>query len=391
MSEALNDLTRSCIQCGFCLESCPTFIETGEESESPRGRISLIRRASEGLIGREAIEPHLASCLGCRACEPACPSGVQYGRILELARADHSKPTRGLRVASNPTLVRLGATLGRLGIEHIPPWLSGLPEAVSPPRVEPRAAWPKLERMPTITKRAVLLVGCVMKVMFPNVHEATARTLRRVGVAIGPDPDGPVVSAGAWDIGCCGALKGHHGVENGDLERLQHLAQGRTIIVNSAGCGSWLKDHGVPNVFDITEYYEQAGVANLLAALDPLPIKATYHDACHLAHGQRIRDLPRQLLGSMPGVDWIPLAESDLCCGSAGTYNLDQPQMARRLRDRKWANIEATGADFVVMGNPGCHAWLAQAALETGSKVRVVHTAEFIEMALSGSLSRTLT
>lgn len=386
MSDSIIDLTRSCIQCGFCLESCPTFIETGEESESPRGRISLIRRVEEGLLDRATIEPHLATCLGCRACEPACPSGVRYGRILELARAEHPMPSRGLSVATSPTLIRLGATLGRMGVGRIPAWLSGLPEAVATPCIEPIAAWPPLTSMPDITERAVLLVGCAMKVMFPNVHEATARTLRRLGVAIGPNPDGARVSAGAWDLGCCGALEGHHGVANFGAQQVEDLAQGRAIIVNSAGCGSWLKDHGVPNVFDITEFYMQHGVERLLAPLPPISVRATYHDACHLAHGQRLRELPRELLGAIPGVEWVRLAESDLCCGSAGTYNLDQPQMARRLRDRKWANVEATGASFVVMGNPGCHAWLAQAARDAGSKVRVVHTAEFIEMALSGML-----
>lgn len=374
MSESLLDLTRSCIRCGFCLESCPTFQETGDEAESPRGRISLVRRVEEGLLDRAAIQPHLDTCVGCRACEPACPSGVHYGKILEHARAQHPSRSRSLAAATRPGLLKVA---NLLGISRIPGGLAGSPEPVELPRIEPLREWPPLENLPPVTETATLLTGCAMRTLFPNVHEATRRTLRRLGIEVDA----------ATDLGCCGALHAHQGwLDEGraSAERVAHRAGGRLIIVNSAGCGGFLKECGVPNVLDISELYVERGLVPLLQSAPEFRKKVTYHDACHLAHGQRIRSQPRDLLEAIPGIELLPLADSDRCCGSAGIYSVTQPAMARTLRDAKWANIEATGAEIVAMGNPGCHAWLAQAARAADSRIRVMHTAELLEEALSG-------
>lgn len=376
MDKSLVDLTRSCIQCGFCLESCPTFIETGDEAESPRGRISLVYRCEEGLIDRDAIEPHLDRCLGCRACESACPSGVRYGAILELARAQRPNNFRTLKLTTSPPMMRLASKVGQLGLGRVPAWITGTPEPATLPVAEPLWNWPAMGDIPLVKEQVALLTGCAMRSLFPNVHEATRRTLRRLGIE--------VVDT---DLGCCGALHAHQGwLEDGirAAERVGKAAGGLRIVVNSAGCGSWLKDQETAGVCDISEIYLEAGLIDLLSQLPGAKATLTYHDACHLSHGQRIRQQPRDLLGAIPGLSLIPLAESELCCGSAGIYSVTQPEMARKLRDRKWENIEATGAQAVVLGNPGCHAWLAQAARERESRVRVRHTAEVLEAVLSG-------
>jgi len=212
-----------------------------------------------------------------------------------------------------------------------------------------------------------------MKTLFPRVHEATRRLLRRVGFM-----------TRALD-GCCGALDAH----NGYLERAKSMALGvtdsntGTIITNSAGCGSWLKDATSADVQDISEFLLANGLVEELSKSRGLPRTATYHDACHLAHGQKIKSAPRELLNAIPNFTLSTLPESDMCCGSAGIYNVLQPTLARKLLDRKWTNIEATKADLVVMGNPGCHSWIEQASREHGNRVRVLHTAEALEAAFS--------
>lgn len=236
-----------------------------------------------------------------------------------------------------------------------------------------------------------------MRVLFPGVHEATRRLLRRVGYEVEET-----------NAGCCGALHAHQGLRSESGQKVTELGRAMPgdlpIIVDSAGCGCHLKEHLGDRVQDVSEFLLKEGLAELLSALggrasssrleisgDKSPqdaalpsCKIAYHDACHLVHGQRVFDQPRALLEAIPWVRLDPLKESDTCCGSAGIYNLTQPKMARALLERKWAHIEASGAETVALGNPGCHAWIAQAAREKGSPIQVLHTVEVLEAALSG-------
>lgn len=432
MSE-LSDLTTKCIRCGFCLEACPTYVLTGRETESPRGRIYLARSADEGVLPwDEDVRQHLDTCLGCRACETACPSGVQYGQILELARArlEAEMPRRAQRLlvdtVSNPTLLRIQLLAGRFfGGRRMPVAASRLLSGEAPeadlPRAEPASTWPDLDetKLPPVKGHVYLLEGCAMRVLYPRVHEATRRLLRRIGYAVEPSPK----------AGCCGALHAHGGHLDKALEIATMLAQNMPkelpVIVNAAGCGSFLKELGAlaghavgahlePDLtrpvegpfraylkraertgdpgfdgfarrtFDATEFLAREGLAGALRRSRGIAGTATYHDACHLAHGQGVRSQPRDLLAAVPGLTLVPLEEADRCCGSAGTYNVTQPALARELLERKMEFIESTGAEFVLSGNPGCHAWIAQGARERGRKVRVMHTLELLESAFSG-------
>lgn len=381
-TDEISDLASKCIRCGFCLESCPTFAITGEETESPRGRIYLIRSADAGKIAWESTRPHLDRCLGCRACETACPSGVEYGSLLELARYQLGTPLPQkllLSVLTRPSLFRW--IKGRAIPAWFSRWISGKPPAVRPVPASSRT-YPPLEEgeMPPIKGKVALLEGCAMRELFPSVHDATRRLLRRVGY-----------ECVAVDLGCCGALNAHSGMgHSGEAmaETCLSKARGLPVVVNSAGCGSWLKALANTDqpVMDVCEFLLSEGMGERLVRSEPMPLRVTYHDACHLAHGQGIREQPRSLLRSMPGVEFVEMRDSDRCCGSAGIYNITQPDMACKLLDQKWKAIEASGAQVVVMGNPGCHSWILQASAEAGGKIEVLHTVELLERSLSNRL-----
>lgn len=397
----LSDLTSQCIRCGFCLESCPTFLITGDESQGPRGRIKLAREAAWDSDTYAAID----SCLGCRNCETACPSGVKYGEILELARAElepkHGRNARKQLLMGLTDFKKARVQFGLASFwpgDKMPGFLSRAVSGQSPeariPGLPNPTPWPPLEErdLPAIQGEVYLLEGCVMRVLYPDVHEATRRLLRRIGFAVRES-----------EAGCCGALHAHSGhLEEAEL-RAQELAKQMPddlpIIVNSAGCGSTMKEYGhvigqgleqtAKRTYDITEFLLANGLMERLSSSPGLPnITLTYHDACHLAHGQKVTSPPRELLAVIPGATLIDLPESDLCCGSAGTYNIFQPQMARKLLDRKWSHIEDTKAHIAVMGNPGCQGWIQQAADESGSVMRVMHTADVLESAFSGIRAR---
>ena len=406
---SLSDLTSQCIRCGFCLESCPTFVLTGRETESPRGRIYLARTADEGKIAWEETRHAFDTCLGCRACEPACPSGVQYGQILERARHELGAGPGVKRLVdglSDPGKFRLQVGLAKLWPgTKVPGFISRTltvePPEARLPRIEQRAAWPALDEreLPEVKGEVYLLEGCVMRVMYADVHEALRRLLRRVGFVVRESK-----------AGCCGALHAHSGLleEAGRLadQMVKDMPDDLPVIVDSAGCGSFMKEYGLPGptpqppllgtniqgegerfaarVFDASEFLHRNGLAERLKTSPGVPATATYHDACHLAHGQRITDAPRALVQNVPGLKFVELSEADMCCGSAGVYNLTQPGYARRLLDRKWVNVEATGAEILATGNPGCHSWIQQASDEHGKKVRVVHTLELLESSFSG-------
>ena len=397
----LSDLTSQCIRCGFCIESCPTFLITADESQSPRGRITLAREADATNTWSKDTAEAIDTCLGCRACETACPSGVQYGKILELAREETQKQHGNrsqksfLNALTNPTIARLQFALGGLLPSDKPPALlskilSGQPPEADTPQLPDYNPWPPIpaEQLPKIKGEVYLLEGCVMRVMYPGVHEATRRLLRRVGYTVRES-----------NAGCCGALHAHSGYLPEAESRAQALAQAMPenlpVIINSAGCGSTIKEYGpiigqnlesfAERAFDATTFLEKNGLSALLQSTTELQnLTVTYHEACHLVHGQKISQTPKNLLEAIPGITLTHLPEADLCCGSAGTYNVFQPQKARELLNRKWTNVESTNAQILVTGNPGCQSWIEQANREHASPIRVLHTLELLESAFSG-------
>jgi glycolate oxidase iron-sulfur subunit len=386
------------------------------------GRIYLARSAEEGKISWEDARPHLNRCVGCYACMTACPSGVQYGEIMELARdrlereKTHVTKKVFLGALTRPSTLKLQLALGKLlPGRRVPAPLSRLLSGERPeadrPVAQPAQTLPPLDEasLPEIRGEVYLLEGCIMRVLFPRVHEATRRLLRRIGYAVREA-----------EQGCCGSLHLHYGYLDEAKERAAKLVcdlpDDLPVILNSAGCGSTMKFYGellgngepgtgnraegarereqgaggsdgarfANRVCDASEFLLANGLLEILKSAPGVHETATYHDACHLAHGQGIRSQPRELLDAIPGLNMVQLAEADMCCGSAGIYNLTQPELARQLVERKMANIESTGASIVAMGNPGCHAWIAQAAREHGGSVRVLHTTELLEAAFIG-------
>lgn len=411
----LDDKTMKCIRCGFCLDACPTFRLTGQETKSPRGRIYLVRSWREGVIQfDENVVAALDSCLGCRACETACPSGVEYGSILEMARThiekEHLRPAAQsfaraqlLNMLTNPPLLVASLTaaglMGKLTKGKMPGFaaklLSGSSDAaVNLPKAQGAAKIHNLpERSPaTGTKRHTVgvLAGCVMRVLFGGTNAATVRVLQANGCE--------VIAPRA--AGCCGALHLHTGFHDEGLQRaralidtfMPFLAEMDAIVINSAGCGSTLKEY-VDLLADDPAYHEKARAFSakvcdvsqwlMRIGLTPPPgrLDATvsYHDACHLAHGQKVWTEPRKLLQSIPGLKYVEMDEADTCCGSAGVYNITQPEMARRLLERKIANLRATGATIIATGNPGCLAWIQQGAEEAGLNIRICHPVELLD------------
>jgi len=412
-----------CVHCGLCLPSCPTYAELGQEPDSPRGRIYLIKALADGRIGlSDSAAGHLSLCLGCRACESACPSGVQYGHLIEAGRAEletrrPGSPFRRLvrRVAfawllPRPALLRAVASglrfyqrsgLQRLvrasGLLRLLPASLGASEALLPP-LPPAGrggALPEVTPARGVRRGAVgLLHGCVQDAVFRPHNEATIRCLARQGVEV------RVPRAQR----CCGALHAHAG----DPETARTLARAtiaafeaaelEAIVVNAAGCGAHMKAYGhllrndpawaaraaafARKVVDVTEFLARAPLAGPLGAF---PRRATYHDPCHLAHGQKVRSEPRTLLRAVPGLELVELGEAEMCCGSAGIYNLTEPTMAQRLLDRKMAHVEATGAATVVTANPGCILQLAAGLRARGRDVEVLHVVEVLDRAYAAA------
>ncbi|MBI4246741.1 MAG: 4Fe-4S dicluster domain-containing protein [Candidatus Rokubacteria bacterium] len=389
------DALRTCVHCGICLPSCPTYRVLGEEMDSPRGRLYLMRAAAEGRVGFTAtFARHFDLCLGCRACESACPSGVPFGSLLEATRAQlvrrGASSRRGLLGRLIPALFphphRLGAAFAALrlyqgsGLQQVAR-ASGL-LALAPRLAAMEALLPTLppaERLPERVLatgrrrgRVGLLTGCVQRHLYPGVNRDTARLLSLAGWEV-------VIPR---DQGCCGALDLHAGRPEILRARARALAAVfpadlDAIVVNAAGCGAAMKEYEdaafAGRVRDVSEVLVDAELP-----LGPLGLRATYHDACHLAHGQRIRSEPRRLLGRIPGLELIPLADSALCCGSAGVYNLLEPGVADRLLDMKIDRICATGATTVVTGNPGCMLQIAKGCRARGLALDVVHPVELL-------------
>jgi glycolate oxidase iron-sulfur subunit len=405
------DLLFDCVHCGLCAEACPTYVVTRCEMDSPRGRIYLMKSLAEGRIDLDDdAARHLDLCLGCRGCETACPSGVHYGRLIEGARSfverNHRRGVldqlkRRAVSAIFPYPDRLRALLAplklvdylglRTALRAIMPhvvrdWLDLLPplQANSRPLAKVAALTPSADA-PTV----VVHHGCVAQVLADSENINSERLLAAAGYRI--------VKLTATS--CCGALDLH----SGNSTRARDFAHanvralkdsGADAIVSAAsGCSVAIAEYG-DLLKDEPEFAEDArAVSSKVRELSSLLLDApsiqqrefrcriTYHDACHLAHGLGVREAPRKLLASIPGVTIIEMTESDLCCGSAGSYNLTEPTMARELARRKADNIVATGADYVVLANPGCEFQIAAELRRRGSKIKIVHLADFLAMA----------
>ena len=415
------ELIADCVHCGFCLPACPTYALWGEEMDSPRGRILLMDAVSRGDAAlSDTVVRHWDACLGCMACETACPSGVQYGRLIEQTRQQverrhrRSVAARAQRAAlfallPYPARMRplawvlaayhdsgARALLRRLrAIDRLPRAVRRL-EALAPGLTASRLREhaPEHVRVNGARMRVAVLRGCVQRALFPDVTAATARVL----AAWGCDVVSPL------EQGCCGGLEEHAGRQEQAVERARRLiaalerAAPDRIAVDSAGCGSFMKEYGTllagdpgwaaraaalaDRTRDVTEICAEVGAPR--RTLHELRLKVAYHDACHLAHAQRVRREPRALLESIPGVELVPLAESDMCCGSAGVYNLVQPDAAADLGARKAERVEACAPDCVVAGNSGCLLQIAGHLRMRGSSIAALHTVQLLDASLRG-------
>jgi glycolate oxidase iron-sulfur subunit len=421
-----------CVHCGLCTSACPTYLETGNENDSPRGRIYLMRAVTDGKLQlSDSVRKHLDLCLDCRSCETACPSGVQYGRLIEPFRIETQAAdrARGKDVTKGwfhrfilhgifPYPKRLKWALLPARLMQILR-LDRLAEAIGLTKLLPKklqrmqALLPKLqggskrlpEFLPAIGKRrarVALFTGCVAEALFNETHWATVRVLQQNGCDV-------VIPR---NQACCGAIHYHSGTGEPAIQlantNVAAFAAGDidAVIVNVAGCGSMLKDYGhmaeelSPD--DKSLHQSLAGfagkikdISEFLVELGPIPpkgdvrMRATYHDACHLVHAQKIRTPPRQLLELIPGLELVPLTESDICCGAAGSYNLTEADMSDRLAQRKLGNILETNADAVVSGNAGCTLQLKATLKKSGSPVQVLHPVELLDMSYGGVESKS--
>jgi glycolate oxidase iron-sulfur subunit len=397
---------RKCVHCGICLPQCPTYRVLGEEMDSPRGRIYLMRALAEGrATATETFARHMDLCLGCRACETACPSGVAFGSLLEATRVQlrgADRPARRRRVeelilALFPRPRRLGRLLGALRLSQRSGLaslvaragvLGGAPAALAALLPTVPAPAPLPEFTPARGKRrgrVGLLTGCVQRHLFPGVNADTARLLALAGYEV----------VAPRRQGCCGALELHAGRAEAFRARAAALAEAfpaalnlDVVVTNAAGCGSALRQYGhwLPDHPEARRLAERTrDVSEVLAGselpLGRLDLDVTYHDACHLAHGQRVRAEPRALLARIPGLRLVELPDSDLCCGSAGVYNLLEPEMADRLLALKLDRIAETGAAVVAAGNPGCALQIAKGARQRGLRLEVRHPVELLARA----------
>jgi glycolate oxidase iron-sulfur subunit len=400
---AMGEAVDNCVHCGFCLATCPTYKVLGEEMDSPRGRIILMKESLEGRIELNAALPYIDRCLGCMACVTACPSGVAYSHLLgpfrARAEAQRTRPllseaTRQLvkETLPYPERFRLAATAGRLGKlvrAALPGELRAMLELL-PPDLPP--AQPLPEIFPAVGKRrgrVALLAGCVQQVLAPQINWATLRVLAQNGIET-------IIPRGQ---GCCGSLSLHIG-EGDQARELARTNLGvfpddvDAIITNAAGCGSGMHEYALlfagesdaeqavmfgNKVKDITVFLDEVG----FVAPRGLPelIRVAYHDACHLAHAQGVTAPPRRLLASIPNVTLVEIPEGELCCGSAGTYNLEQPELAGQIGERKARNIISTGAQAVVTGNIGCMTQIRTHLELLGRPLAIWHTVELLDAA----------
>ncbi len=415
------ELLADCVHCGFCLPTCPTYLLWGEEMDSPRGRIHLMKMASEGEIPMaETFTKHIDRCLGCMACVTACPSGVQYDKLIEATRPQIERNynrTLGDRLFRSlifslfpyPARLRLLTPLlwlyqksGAKGLLEtplarrlIPARLLGM-EAILPSiRLTSLLARPRTFNRAKQTKRrrVGLLTGCIQRVFFDDVNAATIRVLTAEGCDVVIPPT----------QGCCGALSIHSGREAEGLGYARKLidtfeAWGvDTVVVNVAGCGSSLKEYG-HLLRDDPEYAERAkafsasvrDISELLAELTPVAprhainLRVAYHDACHLAHAQGVRRQPREVLRTIPGIELTDIPEAEICCGSAGTYNLLEPETANQLGERKARNILSMQPDMIATANPGCLLQIKASLNRLGTPIPSLHPVQLVDASIRG-------
>lgn len=398
----------TCVHCGFCLPACPTYRELGQEADSPRGRIVLMKGVLEGELSIEQVSPHIDPCLGCLACEPACPSGVPYRELISPFRAltepqrKRSLNQRLRRAMSQwtlpyPSRLRFAALAGRLAkpVSGLLPKSLRVMLELLPDRLPAKQVWKSVHpALETRRARVALLTGCAQSVLDPDINTATIDVLNRNGVEV-LVPSRQV---------CCGALSWHVG----NLADAQRFAKQNldafpsdvdAIVTNAAGCGSAMHEYhlilkGTPDAERADAFGHQVcDVSVFLTRLGELipisnskqTLRVAYHDACHLANAQGVRSEPRKLLQMIPGVEVCEIADSYLCCGSAGTYNIDQPEIAGSLGRQKATNVLATHPDVVASGNIGCLTQLAFHLRKLGSRVPVRHTMQVLRDAYAAS------
>ncbi|MEO7042193.1 MAG: heterodisulfide reductase-related iron-sulfur binding cluster [Gemmatimonadaceae bacterium] len=393
----------ACVHCGFCLQACPTYLALEDENDSPRGRIVLMRALLDGSLPASDpdLREHIDKCLGCRACETACPSGVPYGHLLEATRAtmrDGHAPTFASRILlaifAHRPLMRFAMAMARLlAATPIPTLLLKLPGRLGSGMAMLASTDFPLERAKYVASgsgeygSATLLLGCVMEGLFTETNRATERVLTRNGYTMIASPS----------QGCCGALHAHAG----DLGAARRLAKRNIaafeksgalqIVTNSAGCGAMMKDYG--HLFSGDAEWSQRAmelssrvrdVTELLATAGPrsggvIPFAVAYDAPCHLQHAQRITEAPITVLRAIPGVELVPLDESDQCCGSAGIYNLLEPTTSDAVLGRKLERIDASGAALVATGNPGCLMQIGGGLLRADMRARAVHPVDLLD------------
>jgi len=421
------ELIADCVHCGFCLPTCPTYLLWGEEMDSPRGRIYLMKLGNQGdaELNSTFVE-HMDRCLGCMACLTACPSGVQYDKLIEATRSQiernypRSLPDRAFR----RLLFELFPKPARLRLLAVPLWLfqaSGLRALLQRSgvlRALPRRLQAMEALLPSLTlaglrarvpaampargerrRRVGLVLGCVQRVFFGDVNAATARVLAAEGCEVVAPPE----------QGCCGALLVHAGREADALDLARRTidvwerAAVDTIVINAAGCGSTLKEYG-HLLRDDPRYAERArafsakvkDISEILAELEPraprhpLNFSVAYHDACHLQHAQGVRSAPRQVLATIPGLELKEIGEAAICCGSAGIYNLVEPEPAEQLADRKVEHVLATGADVLATSNPGCLLQISNGIRRAGRSMPAVHPVELLDASIRGTVPPAL-
>jgi glycolate oxidase iron-sulfur subunit len=400
LGPAMTHAVETCVHCGFCLAACPTYRELGQEMDTPRGRIVLMKEVLEGTLPLASAQPHIDRCLGCLACEPACPSGVPYRDLISPFRAVVQKKARRsfltklTRLLAAQTIpyparfriaarfARLGQTLRPLVPSSVRAMLDLLPATLPPAKSWPACTPARGERR----ARVALLAGCIQRALDPDINTATIEVLAHNGIEV-------IVPAAQ---GCCGGLTWH----TGDLPAAQAFARRNldafpsdvdAILTNAAGCGSAMHEYHLvlrgtedearaeafrERVLDVSLFLHRLGLREPFPPLASR--KVAYHDACHLANAQGVRREPRELLRRIPGLELCEIAEPQLCCGSAGTYNLDQPAIAASLGEKKARAVIATGAELVASGNIGCLTQLRAHLAKLGAPIRVRHTMQIL-------------